>query len=67
MNVIKATQSGLSSVIAQLQKQKDELTLIYREAITNGEKLHEVKTLYITLKDVDKKLNDLLKISYLSI
>jgi hypothetical protein len=64
MNVITATKAGLSSIIDQLQKQKDELTTIYHAAITNGEKLHEVKTIYITLKDVDKKLNDLMRVCY---
>lgn len=62
MNVITATRTGLSSVIDQLQKQKEELTVIYQAAINNGEKLQEVKTLYISLKDVDKRLNDLLRI-----
>jgi hypothetical protein len=64
MNVITATKTGLSTIIDQLQKQKEELTLIYKAAITNGEKLHEVKTLYITLKDVDKRLSDLMRIAY---
>ena len=62
MNVITATRTGLSSVIDQLQKQKEELTVIYQAAINNGEKLQEVKTLYISLQDVDKKLKDLLRV-----
>jgi apolipoprotein N-acyltransferase len=62
MNVIKATQTGLSAVIDQLQKKKEELTLIYHAAITNGEKLQEVKTLYINLKDVDKRLTELMRV-----
>ena len=64
MNVITATQTGLSAVIAQLQKQKEELSAIYNAAIAKGEKLHEVKTLYINLMDVDKRLNDLLRICF---
>ena len=62
MNMITATKSGLSAIIDQLQKQKEELASIYQAAINNGEKLQEVKTLYISLKDVDKRLNDLLRI-----
>jgi len=64
MNVIAATQSGLSAVIAQLQRQKDELTIIYHTAIAKGEKLHEVKTLYLNIKDIDKRLNDLLRVCF---
>ena len=64
MNVITATQTGLSAVISRLQQQKNDLMITYNNAITNGEKLHEVKTLYITLKDIDKKLNDLLSIRF---
>lgn len=62
MNVITATKSGLSLIVDQLQKQKEELTAVYNNAIINGEKLNEVKTIYITLKDVDKRLNELLRI-----
>jgi hypothetical protein len=62
MNVITATKSGLSLIVDQLQKQKEELTAMYNHAITNGEKLNEVKTIYITLKDVDKRLSELLRI-----
>ncbi|MBV9962964.1 MAG: hypothetical protein JO072_12020 [Parafilimonas sp.] len=63
MNVATATQTGLNAVISQLQKQKEELTVIYHQAITKGEKLHEVKTLYMSLKDVDKRLTELMNIS----
>ena len=63
MNATLTNQTGLSGVIAALQKQKDELTLCYTEAISNGEKLHEVRALYLSLKDVDKKLNELLSIN----
>ncbi len=62
MNVVTTTQPGLTHVISQLQKQKEELTESYQQAITKGEKFHDTKTLYLSLKDVDKKLNDLLKI-----
>jgi hypothetical protein len=65
MNPFTATQKGLSNVIAQLQKQKDELTNAYHTAITNGEKLHEVKTMYLSIKDLDRKLNDLLRITFI--
>jgi len=63
MNIVTTTQAGLSSVISQLQKQKDQLTLSYREAISKGEKFVEIKMLYLNLKEVDKKLNDLLRVS----
>lgn len=62
MNVVTAAQSNISALIEELQKQKDTLTAIYHAAITNGEKYDEVKTLYITLKDVDKRLSDLMRI-----
>ena len=66
MNVVTTTQpgSGLSGVIAQLQKQKDELSAIYLTAISKGEKLHEVKLLYLNLKDIDKRLNDLMRVCF---
>ena len=64
MNVITATQTGLTAIISRLQKQKEDLTVTYHEAITNGEKLQQVKTLYITLKDIDRKLSDLLRVSF---
>lgn len=62
MNVVTTTKPGLTQVISQLQKQKEQLTESYHDAITKGEKLHDTKTLYLSLKDVDKKLNELLKI-----
>lgn len=65
MNPFTATQKGLLIVIAQLQKQKDELINAYHSAIANGEKLHEVKTMYINIKDLDRKLNDLLRVSFI--
>ena len=63
MDVIANAKAGLSAIIEQLQKQKDELTLIYHRAISKGEKLTEIKTLYISLKEVDKKLSDLMRVS----
>ena len=64
MNVATTTQTGLTAVISQLQKQKEELTVIYNTAITKGEKLHEVKTLYMNLRDVDKRLTELMSINF---
>jgi hypothetical protein len=63
MNAITASQTGLTAVISRLQQQKEELSITYNAAITKGEKLNEVKTLYLNLKDIDKKLNDLLRIT----
>ncbi|MEO8710568.1 MAG: hypothetical protein ABI405_00525 [Parafilimonas sp.] len=62
MNSLTNPQSGLSAVIALLQKQKEELAITYHTALTNGEKLHEIKTIYISLKDADKRLNELMRI-----
>jgi hypothetical protein len=62
MNVLTVTQTGLSAIVDQLQKQKEELSEIYRSAITNGEKLEEVKTIYLSLNDVDKRLSELLRV-----
>lgn len=62
MNVINATKSGLAAIIEELQQQKDELVVLYNNAISNGEKLQEVKTMYITIKDVDKRLSELMRV-----
>jgi|GEM_PF-6628087 hypothetical protein len=64
MNVITITQTGFTALIEQLQKQKEDLSAIYHAAISNGEKLHEVKTLYINLIDVDKRLSDLMRVAF---
>ena len=64
MDVKKTIQTGLSDVIDQLQKQRDELFAIYHTAINKGEKFVEVKTLYIRLQEVDKKLNDLMRVCF---
>ena len=63
MDVIANAKAGLSAIIEHLQKQKDELTVIYQRAISKGEKLTEIKTLYVSLKEVDKKLSDLMRVS----
>ena len=67
MNIVTTTHAGLTTVISQLQKQKDQLVKSYHRALSNGEKFNDIKTLYLSLKDVDKKLNDLLRVCTLSI
>ncbi len=67
MSAFTATQKGLSVIIVQLQKQKEELITSYHTAIANGEKLHEVKTMYLTIKDLDRKLNNLLQVNFVHI
>ena len=64
MNVITSAQQGLSNLINQLQKQKDELTATYHLAIDNGKKYDEVRTIYITLQDIDKRLSDLMRVAF---
>lgn len=64
MDANLTNQTGLSALINGLQKQKEELTLIYHKAIEKGEKLTEVRTLYLSLKEIDKKLNDLLRVCF---
>jgi hypothetical protein len=64
MNVLTATQTGISTVISQLQKQKEELAHMYDAAIKNGEKFHDVKILYMSLMDIDKKLNDMMRVCF---
>jgi len=59
--------SGLQTIIIKLQKEKDDLYNNYSSAIKNGEKYESIKTLYLTLQDVDKKLRDLLRINYTTI
>jgi len=61
MNSTITSNTGLSTVIAKLQQQKDELLSIYHSAINNGEKFQSVKTLYVVLKDIDKRLCDLMR------
>lgn len=62
MNIVTTTQTGLTTVISKLQEQKNQLTVSYHEAISNGEKFIEIKTLYLNLKEIDKRLNDLLRV-----
>jgi len=64
MNGKTTIRNSLHTVIEKLQQQKDELTLVYHKAIEKGEKLTEIKTIYITLKEVDKKLNDLMRVCF---
>ncbi len=64
MNTVTSLNSGLQSIITKLQKEKDDLYYIYNSAIKNGEKYESIKTLYLTLKDVDNKLRDLLRSSF---
>ena len=59
------TNPAISAVISKLKEQKEKLANEYSSAINNGEKFEIMKTLYLTLKDVDKKLNDLLRCSHL--
>ena len=61
MNYIDSTQSGLQTLISKLERQKHELYTIYRSAIDKGEKLESVKNIYLTLKDLDNRLRDLLR------
>lgn len=64
MNVITSAQQSLSNLIDQLKKQKEELAAIYNSAINSGKKIDDVKAIYISLRDVDKRLNELKRISY---
>ena len=64
MNTLATLNVGLQSIITTLQKQKDELNQNYTLAIKNGAKYERIKSLYLTLKDVDKKLRDLLRSNY---
>ena len=68
MNTVSTTlNSGLQTIILKLQKEKDDLYSSYSSAIKNGEKYESIKTLYLTLQDVDKKLRDLLRTNYTTI
>lgn len=67
MNPVSTLNAGLQTVIAKLQKEKEDLYSSYSSAIKNGEKYASIKTLYLTLQDVDKKLRDLLRISYTTV
>ena len=65
MNNIVRNTPAIAAVISKLKEQKEKLANEYSSAIRNGEKFEIMKTLYLTLKDVDKKLNDLLRCSHL--
>jgi len=67
MNTVATINSGLQALISKLQKEKDDLSVCYSSAIKNGEKYECIKTLYLTLQDVDKKLRDLLRTNYTTI
>jgi hypothetical protein len=67
MNTVATINSGLQAIISKLQKEKDDLSLSYNSAIKNGEKYESIKTLYLTLQDVDKKLRDLLRTNYTTV
>jgi hypothetical protein len=68
MNTVTSTlNAGLQTIILKLQKEKDDLYNNYSSAIKNGEKYESIKTLYLTLQDVDKKLRDLLRTNYTTI
>ncbi len=67
MNTVATINAGLQGLITKLQKEKEDLSSSYTSAIKNGEKYECIKTLYLTLQDVDKKLRDLLRTNYTSI
>jgi len=67
MNTVSTINAGLQTIITRLQKEKEDLYNNYSSAIQNGEKYESIKTLYLTLHDVDKKLRDLLRTSYTAI
>lgn len=64
MNTIATIGTGLQTMIARLQQEKDELSYSYKSAITNGEKYESIKTIYLTLQDVEKKLRDLSRVNF---
>ncbi len=64
MNTIATLNTGLQTIITRLQKEKEDLYNSYCKAIKNGEKYESIKSLYLTLKDVDIKLRDLLRSNF---
>lgn len=66
MNTIATIGTTLQTIITRLQQEKDELSLSYKSAITNGAKYESIKTIYLTLQDVDKKLRDLLRVNFIT-
>lgn len=67
MNTIATLNTGLQSIISRLQKEREDLHYSYNTAIKNGEKYESIKALYLTLKDVDIKLRDLLRTNFTTI
>lgn len=68
MNTVATSlNAGLQTIIATLQKEKEALSNSYSSAIKNGEKYTNIKTMYLTLQDVDKRLRDLLRTNYTTI
>lgn len=64
MNTIATLNTGLQSIITGLEKEKEYLYHNYSSAIKNGDKYENIKTLYLTMQDVDNRLRDLLRINY---
>lgn len=64
MSLLATAHTGLSAIIENLTKEKEALTIVYAAAIANG-CLQEIKTIYLELKDVNKRLNDLLRVRIL--
>ena len=63
MNSIATRHAGLSAVISKLEQQKEELSVVYSTAINKGEKVENIKTIYLALKDTDKRLRELMQCS----
>ena len=57
---MKILNPGLHSIVAKLLEEKETLANKYSDAIKNGEKLENIKSLYMTLMDVDRRLRDFL-------
>ena len=66
MNTVATLNTGLQSIITKLQKEKDDLYYNYSSAIKNCAKYENIKTLYLTMQDVDKRLRDLRRINFSS-
>jgi hypothetical protein len=66
MNAIFTFNAGISAIISKLEKQREELSGVYHSAIKNVEKFESIKTLYLTLKDVDKRLRDLMRCNFVA-
>lgn len=64
MNTVATMNESLSSLILKLQQEKNDLSVSYTSAIQRGDKYQSIKTLYLTLQEVDKKLRDLTRVTY---